>query len=336
LILWVSLLYCVGHGLLAVVGRYEWGVYAGLLCLAMGAGGIKPCVSANVGDQFTGANAHLVAKIYQLFYVCINYGSFFSTLLTPWLYHRCGPEIAFGVPGVLMGLATLVFWLGRKRFVKLPPSPGGKLGFLDSIASICLFMAFAVVVFGPEGYPWSKTAIAGGFLVVWLALFYARQRIEPDAGFISVWLYSLLHQHLRQPGMGFFDVARQRFGALAAEGPPAVLRIMLVFSMITVFWALFDQHSTTWVNQAGQMDLTVTLPSWVKWAIVPYVSVLAGYGGIWMLLWVANRPIRRAVHRVAIGAAVAIPLAVAALSYLKPDWTTIEFKAAQIQSLNAF
>src|SRR5688572_19557759 len=59
-ILWISLLYCVGHGLLAMVGKHAWGVYAGLAFIAMGAGGIKPCVSANVGDQFTPANGHLV------------------------------------------------------------------------------------------------------------------------------------------------------------------------------------------------------------------------------------------------------------------------------------
>src|SRR5262245_45070390 len=57
-ILWVSLLYCVGHGLLAIAGRHEWGVYAGLAYIAMGAGGIKPCVGANVGDQFTPDNGH--------------------------------------------------------------------------------------------------------------------------------------------------------------------------------------------------------------------------------------------------------------------------------------
>ena len=54
------------------------------------------------------------SEVYQIFYFSINFGSFFSTLLTPVLYEHVGPEVAFGVPGVLMGLATFVFWLGRK------------------------------------------------------------------------------------------------------------------------------------------------------------------------------------------------------------------------------
>ena len=56
-ILWLSLMYCVGHGVLAVADipddpdtRLNL-VVLGLGCIALGAGGIKPCVSANVGDQ---------------------------------------------------------------------------------------------------------------------------------------------------------------------------------------------------------------------------------------------------------------------------------------------
>jgi proton-dependent oligopeptide transporter, POT family len=35
----------------------------------------------------------------------------------------------------------------------------------------------------------------------------------------------------------------------------AVLKIISVFFLISVFWALFDQHSSSWIFQAGQMDL---------------------------------------------------------------------------------
>ena len=32
------------------------------------------------------------------------------------------PDVAFGLPGILMAIATLVFWLGRKKFVHIPPT----------------------------------------------------------------------------------------------------------------------------------------------------------------------------------------------------------------------
>jgi dipeptide/tripeptide permease len=126
-ILLLSLVYCLGHLFLALMDLPEplleatfaprgW-LLAGLALVAVGSGGIKPCVSAHVGDQFGQSNRHLLERVFG----SINFGSFFSTLLTPWLLHHHGPGWAFGVPGILMALATLVFWLGRHRFVHVPP-----------------------------------------------------------------------------------------------------------------------------------------------------------------------------------------------------------------------
>lgn len=120
-ILWLSIVYCLGHGVLAFF-ESRTGLYVGLGLIAVGAGGIKPCVTSFVGDQFDKSNRHLVAKVYDLFYFSINFGSFFSSLLIPWTYRWYGPSIAFGIPGVLMALATWIFWLGRKDYVLVAPT----------------------------------------------------------------------------------------------------------------------------------------------------------------------------------------------------------------------
>jgi POT family proton-dependent oligopeptide transporter len=138
-ILWISLLYCVGHGVLAIMDyptitgidpKVMLGL--GLALLAMGAGGIKPCVSANVGDQFGKQNEHLIPKVFGWFYFSINLGSTLSMALTPWLLEHYGPGWAFGVPGVLMALATFVFWLGRDKYVHIPP--GGSKFFRETFS----------------------------------------------------------------------------------------------------------------------------------------------------------------------------------------------------------
>lgn len=134
-ILWLSIVYCLGHLALACMGtagKSEWWLMAGLALICIGAGGIKPCVSAHVGDQFGRKNHHLISKVYNWFYFSINFGSFFSTLLTPWLLEKHGPHWAFGVPGVLMAVATFMFWLGRHRFIHIPPA-GSK--FVDEVCS---------------------------------------------------------------------------------------------------------------------------------------------------------------------------------------------------------
>lgn len=151
-ILWLSIVYCLGHAALACMGSYgdspRW-LFAGLLLICLGSGGIKPCVSAHVGDQFGKRNHHLITRIYNWFYFSINFGSFFSTLMTPWLLERWGPHWAFGVPGVLMAIATLMFWLGRNRFVHIPPSGTGffKEAFSrDGVIALCkLIPLFAFI-----------------------------------------------------------------------------------------------------------------------------------------------------------------------------------------------
>jgi POT family proton-dependent oligopeptide transporter len=173
----LSLVYCLGHLVLAANTHdvLNW-LLAGLALIAIGAGGIKPCVSAHVGDQFGKSNAHLLEKVYGWFYLSINFGSFISTILTPWLletfpgwlaaqcgitapedlarWARIGPHVAFGVPGALMLIATWVFWLGRNRFAHIPPrSPVGAFAALRGEAGYALLKLVPVYLF--VGVFWS-------------------------------------------------------------------------------------------------------------------------------------------------------------------------------------
>lgn len=127
-ILWLSMVYCLGHLALAV-DETRTGLWLGLALIALGSGGIKPCVSAHVGDQFGEGNRHLLARVFMAFYWAINLGAVASKLATPWLLNGYGPGWAFGVPGVLMAVATVLFWAGRRQFVHVPP--GGKAFLRD-------------------------------------------------------------------------------------------------------------------------------------------------------------------------------------------------------------
>ncbi|MGB8853745.1 MAG: POT family MFS transporter [Pirellulales bacterium] len=176
-ILLLSLVYCVGHLFLAfmdmpgpfleaTLAPRGW-LLAGLALIAIGSGGIKPCVSAHVGDQFGQSNKHLLERVFGWFYFAINFGSFFSTLLTPWLLVKAGPGWAFGVPGILMAVATLVFWLGRHRFVHVPPR--GMAYFQETFSSeglaaigrlVPLYLLVAVFwsLFDQSGGAWVQQA----------------------------------------------------------------------------------------------------------------------------------------------------------------------------------
>jgi POT family proton-dependent oligopeptide transporter len=141
----------------------RWGLAVGLGLIALGAGGIKPCVSAHLGDQFGSSNHGLLARAFSWFYFAINLGAFVSSLATPWLLQYYGSAVAFGLPGVLMLLATLIFWAGRYRFVHVPP--GGRrflkevfsragLGALGRLTVVYLFIAVFWALFDQTGSSW--------------------------------------------------------------------------------------------------------------------------------------------------------------------------------------
>lgn len=159
----LSIVYCLGHLTLALF-ESKMGLAAGLTLIAIGAGGIKPCVSAHVGDQFSEKNKELLPRVFSWFYFSINFGSFFSTLLTPFLLQNYGASVAFGIPGVLMFLATVVFWLGRHVYRVAPPtgighykkelaSPDARTAIFN-LAGLYLFVAFFWSLYDQTGSAW--------------------------------------------------------------------------------------------------------------------------------------------------------------------------------------
>ena len=174
-ILSLSIVYCLGHLALALMGgpgmSAEHWMLTGLLLIAIGSGGIKPCVSAHVGDQFGKSNGHLLTKVFGWFYISINVGAAASTLATPLLLEWYGPHWAFGVPGVLMAIATVLFWMGRKVFIHIPPRG--------------------------------------------------------------------------------FDFVKE---LLTVESLFTILKLVVIFLFVAVFWALFDQTGSSWVLQAEDLD----------------------------------------------------------------------------------
>lgn len=199
-ILYLSLVYCLGHAFLAVFEHDKTGFYWGLGLIALGSGGIKPCVSAHVGDQFKPSQKALLRKVFDLFYFMINFGSTISTIITPWTLQAYGPGVAFGIPGVLMFIATIIFWMGRNHFVHVPPT-----GKVDHGTGRVLLSALKN--FSQRG---DKGILGGAYL-----------------------------DHPTQ----------------AVDDVKAALAVSKIFVAIAVFWALFDQHGSSWVLQAKEMDL---------------------------------------------------------------------------------
>ncbi|XP_016980162.1 peptide transporter family 1 [Drosophila rhopaloa] len=147
-ILYLSLVYSVGamvvsFGAVPLTGMPTKAVtVVGLLLIAIGTGGIKPCVSAFGGDQFSlPAQSLQLAKFFSLFYFAINAGSLISTTFTPILradVHCFGDQdcfsLAFGVPAVLMIISVLIFMAGKRLYRCQPPAGNMIFGVSRCIA----------------------------------------------------------------------------------------------------------------------------------------------------------------------------------------------------------
>lgn len=259
-ILWLSIVYVIGHLFLALFETSKEGFYTGLFLIALGSGGIKPLVSAFMGDQFDQSNKALAQKAFDIFYFTINFGSFFASLLMPLTLKHFGPAVAFGIPGVLMALATLFFWLGRHRYVHVAPEPKDPHSFLKVVKTALLAKQ-------------SGKANGGLYLAlvgVALALFSLSH--TATLGFVAAFCLALVLL------MGFggagaaiqLERARGVHPDIAVDGVRSVLRVLILFALVTPFWSLFDQKASTWILQANEMSK----PDWFEPAMMQALNPL--------------------------------------------------------------
>lgn len=253
-ILWLSLVYAVGSTMVALSVDSEVMFTTSLMLIALGAGGIKPCVSANVGDQFDSSNSELLPKAFDAFYASINAGSVLSILLIPYLKTHYGPMVAFGVPALAMLVAVFFFWLGRDKYRRVAPPK------FDSNKMVVLVTAFSSLV---ASYIYFDKILHKGIgpvlgawliLVILLAFVFKKQWFAKPGNFVGINLFALTN--------GGFDAAKREYGEEAIEGIKSVWRVLSVFAFIPVFWALWDQSQSEWVVQATKMDLNFLGITW--------------------------------------------------------------------------
>lgn len=293
-ILYVSLFYCLGHGVLATADLTEnlemrrLILLTGLGIIALGAGGIKPCVSAFVGDQVGDFDKKTMTRIYAAFYWSINFGSFFSFLIIPWVHKHWGYSWAFAIPGIFMAIATFVFWCGRKHYRhKSPAQPhfisalltrifcgaakacarygGQTVAQASSTAlQIAAFIVLAPLIIG-LGY-WAHQGAAelvrlsGGsaqagaicgiaaVLLYALALIFAGLRLALASG--SQRLFGVVGSMLYNQR----QETEQLYNPQQRKEARNMLRVLAVFLMVIPFWSLFDQTSTSWLLQGRNLQ----------------------------------------------------------------------------------
>ena len=186
--------------------------FVGLALIAIGTGGIKPCVSAFGGDQFKlPEQERQLQTFFSVFYFSINAGSFISTIVTPILredVHCFGDKtcysLAFGVPAALMAIALVIIIMGKPLYKMNPPQGNIVFKVVDSIR---------------------------------YGIF---ENIKGSRG-NSHWM----------------DVGKAKYGDELVEDVKSLLRVLVLFLPVPIWWTLFDQTGSRWTFQATRMDGTL-------------------------------------------------------------------------------
>ncbi|MBY0367955.1 MAG: oligopeptide:H+ symporter [Burkholderiaceae bacterium] len=258
-IFWFSIVYCAGHACLAIFENSIPGFYTGLFLISLGSGGIKPLVSSFVGDQFDKSNRSMAQKVYDAFYWIINFGSFFASLLMPVLLKEFGARVAFGVPGLLMLVATLILWSGRRKYVHQPARGADPHSFLKVV--------WTALKAGGAGAAVAALGVIGAG--------YSLSRIGALGLVPAVCLALVLVMGFGGAGAALqLDRARGTHPDEAVDGVRAVLRLLVLFALVTPFWSLFDQKASTWVLQADQMSKPAWFQSSMMQALNPALVMI--------------------------------------------------------------
>lgn len=215
-ILYLSLVYALGTVFLSASAIPLFNIptklftWIGLLLIAIGTGGIKPCVSAFGGDQFKlPEQIKAFAVFFQLFYAAINAGSLISTLITPILRENVecfGEEdcysLAFGVPTILMIVSIVIFVSGQRLYV----------------------------INEPTG------------------------RLNQTLKCMGHGIYKKIKEGRSDPKDHWLDYAQPKYGTQMVKEIKVLLRILVLFIPMPMFWALYDQQGSRWTFQATRTD----------------------------------------------------------------------------------
>ncbi|GMT07866.1 hypothetical protein PENTCL1PPCAC_30040 [Pristionchus entomophagus] len=236
----VSIVYAIGQIMLAVASTqnftsslHPWLDLTGLVVIAIGTGGIKPCVSAFGADQFDKGQDRMISVYFSMFYFSINAGAMISTFVSPLFRAQpclgqdsCYP-LSFGVPAVLMVVATGIFMIGSPWYRKNPPTEN-------------VFGEIARLIGGAIGNKFSKKN--AGPTDHWLEHYLDTHNCENDPKCIARQGTKLKNKCQKKEYVS--DVR-------------ALFKLIIMFLPVPMFWALYDQQGSIWLLQGIQMDCNV-------------------------------------------------------------------------------
>uniref|UniRef100_A0A3Q2XA75 Solute carrier family 15 member 2 n=1 Tax=Hippocampus comes TaxID=109280 RepID=A0A3Q2XA75_HIPCM len=209
-IIYLSVVYVLGHviksvGAIPTVGSNTVHIalsMVGLILIAFGTGGIKPCVAAFGGDQFQEKHNYFFNNNSGI----VKSNSFKLPRGDVQCFGGDCYALAFGVPAALMMVALVVFILGSSLYRRNPPQG-------NILLEVCNCIGFAIK------NRWRRSK------------------------------YESKRRH-------WLDWAEDKYSKRLITEIKMVLRVLLLYIPLPMFWALFDQQGSRWTLQATRMNMS--------------------------------------------------------------------------------
>ena len=228
-VIWGGILLVLGHlgmafegnaateSVTGVIERDETALgvfFFSLSLIVLGVGFLKANISSIVGTLYSKDDPRRDGG-FTIFYMGINLGSFFATIICAWLGETYGWSYGFGAAGIGMALGLIIFLSGRKYF---PASAG------------------------PKDMAELKHKVAGLSREYWIYILSL-------VALIPIWFVIQHHEIVQGLLIGAGAISLAFIGYQLTKLDPVnrdrliALTILIIFSV--VFWALFEQAYTS-------------------------------------------------------------------------------------------
>ncbi|XP_031121612.1 protein NRT1/ PTR FAMILY 8.3-like [Ipomoea triloba] len=222
--------------------------FIGLYLIALGTGGIKPCVSSFGADQFDDTDSRERVKkgsFFNWFYFSINIGALVSSSLIVWIQDNAGWGLGFGIPALFMGLAIASFFAGTPlyRFQK----PGG-----SPLTRMCQVLVASI-------HKWNVTAPVDSSLLYETpdnvsAIEGSRKLMHTDELRCLDKAAVISDAELKT---GDYSNAWRLCTVTQVEELKILIRMFPIWATGIVFSAVYAQMSTMFVEQGTMMDTSI-------------------------------------------------------------------------------
>ncbi|KAL6138842.1 hypothetical protein ACLB2K_064121 [Fragaria x ananassa] len=224
--------------------QFQVGVFfIGLYLIALGTGGIKPCVSSFGADQFDDtdeAEKKNKGSFFNWFYFSINIGALVASSVLIWIQTNVGWGWGFGIPAVAMALAVVSFFSGTRLYRNLRPGGSPLTGICQVI--VASFRNYKEQVPRDKSLLFEtaedESAVKGSRKLDHTAAVVTQS--DRTKGLVMAWRLCTVTQ---------------------VEELKSIIRLLPIWATGIIFSAVYSQMGTLFVLQGNTMDLHLGITS---------------------------------------------------------------------------